>query len=711
LATDPYAQGLDVVDITSGSPSSPKEPIDHSHILARVHGSSDDFQYQLPASPKYFVGRTGALKDLADSLGKGQRVFVLNAQSGWGKSSLALKFADMFEQDGGLAFVMDTRTATTSTYVLESLKMAITKAEEQGFLHVPQHASWASIPSALRTIEQSAWVDDSRRILLFFDQFENVFRSPELTRAFRDLALAINESDLPLCVGHAWKTDLVGWTEGHPYQLRDEIRSLATVVTIEPFGSKEVTTLLNRLEKSAGQKIHRDLKDRLREYSQGLPWLLKKLGDHVLREIQRGSTSEALIAEALNVETLFRNDLAELDPRQIEILRHVARYAPLSASEVTERFNPESVQSLVDRRLIVQVGDRLDTYWDTFRDYLNTGTVPVEDSYILRVTPGSAARIMPRVMQHGGRASVQELTSEMETSPTVVFNLTRDLRLLGAITHEPQWVQITGDILEASDPEDVLRAQVSKSLRRHRALALFAGLAERAASDGLSAPEFAEGLPQAFPAVSVAPATWRTYANTFLNWFQYAGLASKRSNRWLFAGDRPFVTTQRILGTRPAVNVRSGIPMETVGRALRFMHSYFADATDVRVTGIAEADRRGLRPLLAIGALSVSGELVRLAHPPVIDADGRWVADRLHALLNGVPGGGDGLKFLASHPDASPSETGQYLKNSLGADWTESTMHSVGTQFRAWARAAGVPVVHPSRIPDVGQEGPDLFDA
>jgi hypothetical protein len=87
------------------------------------------------------------------------------------------------------------------------------------------------------------------------------------------------------------------------------------------------------------------------------------------------------------------------------------------------------------------------------------------------------------------------------------------------------------------------------------------------------------------------------------------------------------------------------------------------------------------------------------------------VADRLHALLNGVPGGGDGLKFLASHPDASPSETGQYLKNSLGADWTESTMHSVGTQFRAWARAAGVPVVHPSRIPDVGQEGPDLFDA
>jgi hypothetical protein len=87
-------------------------------------------------------------------------------------------------------------------------------------------------------------------------------------------------------IGFAWKTDLVGWIEGHPYQFREDIRSAAETIVIDPFGSGEVSTIIDRLERSVKIKLGRDLRSRLREYSQGLPWLLKKLADHVLHELR-----------------------------------------------------------------------------------------------------------------------------------------------------------------------------------------------------------------------------------------------------------------------------------------------------------------------------------------------------------------------------------------------------------------------------------------
>jgi len=62
----------------------------------------------------------------------------------------------------------------------------------------------------------------------------------------------------------------VDWTEHHPYQLRDEIRGGATVITLDPFGAKDVEVILKRLEKVVAQILSREIRQRLREYSQGL---------------------------------------------------------------------------------------------------------------------------------------------------------------------------------------------------------------------------------------------------------------------------------------------------------------------------------------------------------------------------------------------------------------------------------------------------------
>lgn len=693
-----YAAGIQVLDVgVAGSEfmiperSSNNEDADES-LIATVMGSGSDFEYQLPASPRYFVGRKELLSRLSARVGAGEHVIVFNAKSGWGKSSLALKLGDTAVTLGGYALILDSRTATNSRYVIEAVRRAATEAADRGLLTLPEDAAWATLSSTLRTMAKAAWISSDRPLLIFFDQFENIFRDPELTRGFRDLAAGVRELSVPLLVGFAWKTDLVGWTESHPYQLRDEIRDMGTLFTIEPFGPSEVNTLLTRLEKRVGTRIAPELKSRVREYSQGLPWLLKKLADHTFRELSSGVTQEQLLAEALNVQNLFEADLSELSPLEHEVLRHIARYAPIPASEVTERYAPEIVQSLVNQRLVVQVGASLDTYWDTFREFLNTGRVPVEDSYILRQMPRGVTRLLPIVIDAGGDAGVPELARALETSDIAIFNLSRDLRLLGLTVYESNRVKLVDEIMQASDRERELRRRVALALRKHRAFSTFIALNERHAGR-VSATAYSRELPKVFPAVAASEHTWSVYARVLLSWLTYANLVIQRGNDFSLAPEGYEDITIRLLDIRSPLNVRSAVPHEPSRAALEL----------IRKLGRGEAarlppdrERDPFRTVASIGAGIVDPEgrmrLVRSDLAP----NGEINPLVLRELLEALPGGAAGIDLLIRKPDASPDEVGETIRAAAGAQWKPQTAHSVGTYWRGWARAAGITL---ARVP------------
>jgi chromosome segregation and condensation protein ScpB len=693
IQTHEYAAGLPVFDVRAVTGSgqeagifSPSEPSDEP-VIATVVGSGSDFEYQLPASPKYFVGRKALLERMAARLAAGEKVLVFNAQSGWGKSSLALKLGEIATAPGGRALILDTRTASNASYIVEVIRKAATEAAHSGLLSLPDDAAWATLASALRTINRATWSNPTHPLLLFFDQFENVFRDPELTRAFRDLAAGVRDLTAPLLIGFAWKTDLVAFTESHPYQLRDEIRHMSTVFVVEPFGPNEVNTLLNRLEKQVGERLAPDLKSRLREYSQGLPWLLKKLSDHILSELSRGVTQEKLLAEALNIQNLFETDLAELDPAQYEVLRHIARFAPIVASEVTERYAPDIVQSLVNRRLVVQVGESLDTYWDTFRDFLNTGRVPVEDSYILRMTPRQMARMLPLVVEAGGDSSVPDLVRALESSDTAIFNLSRDLRLLGLTAYEPNRVKLAPEIWGAADKERELRRRVALALRRHRALSTFIGLNERLGGT-VSVTRYTKELPKTFPAVGAGDRTWSIYARAILSWMEYAGLIVQRGNDYSLAPEGYEDTSVRLLDVRSPLRVRPSVPHEPCTESLELIKQV-ARGENVMLPDNWR-DRDAFRTVVGIGAgvVDPDGRLRLLDSELVINDEVN--SSKLRKLLDALPGGAAGISLLEENPGASPNEVGETIRAAAGASWRPATVHTVGTHWRGWARAAGL---------------------
>lgn len=575
------------------------------------------------------------------------------------------------------------------------LRKAATDCQDSGLLQLPVDASWGSLSSALRTFRDSQWKSSSP-LLVFFDQFENVFRDEPLTREFRDLALGARDLSGNLLIGFAWKTDLVGWTKGYPYQLRDEIRGNATVLTVGPMGAADVETILRRLERDLGEPLAVELRRRLREYSQGLPWLLKKLAGHLIREVKQGATQEQLVNEALNVQNLFQADLAELGPAEQEALRYVARYAPVAVGEVLDRVPAAIVQSLLDRRLLVQVGERLDTYWDIFRDYLTTGRVPVEDSYIIRQTPTSVARLLRQLELHGGDVSVPEIADELSTSENAIFNLSRELRLLGVTSYEPNRVRLAPEIWESEDQERALRLRVSASLRRHRAFSTFSSLLERSSS-GVALGAFARELPNAFPAVAVSENTWQAYARAFLMWFEYAGLAIRHGQAWLLAGDAPN-ESQRLLGVRPHRRIRGGFPHEPPGPSLRLVLQLAASADGTMDRALTPQEVDAARPLQMLGVVGeTEGGRLRLIDGALVE-HGEVSPEALRNALLRLSSNRTGLQYLEQDPAAPPSELGEVLRDAANADWGSSTAYAVGKHFRSWARAAGVNVQPVARV-------------
>lgn len=97
--------------------------------------------------------------------------------------------------------IVDSRTASPGGFLTAVLRRAALEAQDAGVLKLGGENSWATLVSSLRSIGSAEWAEERGPLVVFFDQFENVFRDIVLTRDFRDLALAVRETPGRLMIG------------------------------------------------------------------------------------------------------------------------------------------------------------------------------------------------------------------------------------------------------------------------------------------------------------------------------------------------------------------------------------------------------------------------------------------------------------------------------------------------------------------------------
>lgn len=673
-----------------------------------------------PSRPEDFVGRKPAqdliLKFLEDvrSGNSSTRVFAVTGDSGMGKSSLIAKLRDrtrnIRNRNKFFVYAVDVRAATGPSYIARSLLECLRSAADSNFIEFDRGAiqvSNHSQPLASESIKQALDVARSKgRVLcLVFDQFEELYSKSDLFPIFEEaqrLFLSAVSAENSLVLGFAWRTDSTVQQDHPAYFLWHRLSDHRLEVPIGPFSHTEASAAITVFEKELGQQLLPGIRRQVVENSRGYPWLLKKLCIHLYDRLADGK-SQAKFVDTLDVGTLFSSDLKQLSQPELSCLRLIAAQAPADWHEVLETAGPEVLRGLQDKRLIVRSGDRLNLYWDLFREFVLSGTPPSVPFTYVPSSPSIGAFLdVAAELTPVGEASFEDISARVDLSPGTVQNIVHDLVMFGVARESGTRPSLSQE-MESSDREDVL-ARLREVLRRH---ALYLALLPLDEDVQIELSELITTLQQTNPTAHHRSQTWKLYAERMASWLCATGLLQPAANGWCVrdAGHPVEDVGLRRGGGRGRVHrkpFQGEAPPDRVVAALSWI-----EASGSRTK--AEVKEQGFRN--AVGVL-VRFRLVQLNAKRSFEPTARdettplarvWGAARADPTIAIV------RRALAENSSLSGSALGQLLAEELCEQWSPASRTRTGNGLRRWASwllAEGETGAGPPSIPESARGKP-----
>ena len=401
-------QNLEFIEVYSNK-TDYKEKIDINiqiESISEVQESENWYDY-LPASSSrnHFVGRDEIRRDVLSFFKEiedkktDKHIFYLNGKSGWGKSSLVLeikgKSQNKHYKNRFFTVAIDTRSANSDNFVALSFNKIIKEAYEQNFIHKSIFTKDLEFTSNVDLLSSESIKEllnllevEKKYLVLIFDQFEDVFRKKDFFKTFYKFLSDVTDLKPNLIIGFSWKSDFLIQSDDSSYHIWQQAKEQAKEFTVNEFGEREIDGIIKQLEGSIGI-VPKSIKDRIKESSQGLPWLTKKLCIHIYDQIQSGLKREELLESNLNILDLFKKDDERLQSDEFRALKLIAKRAyegnSFEETEVGELIPGNIISSLLHKRLIIRSGAIYNIYWDIYRDYLVTGEIPIiGESYLLR---------------------------------------------------------------------------------------------------------------------------------------------------------------------------------------------------------------------------------------------------------------------------------------------------------------------------------------
>ena len=645
-----------------------------------------------PARPQDFVGRKDELGKIIHFLEavrekkSGTRVFAIKGDSGMGKSSLIAKLRDSARNQRYrkkfFIYAVDVRAATGANYILWSVLACLRKAAEKfgtgnpDELRITNSANPLESPSIqefLTQLEQKGQV-----ICLVFDQFEELYSKPEVFAVFeatQSLLLSAIAAQSSLVLGFAWKTDSTVQQDHPAYYMWHRLADHRMEVELGRFTSSEASNATRIFQKELGEKLRPDLRRQLTENSQGYPWLLKKLCIHVYDLVRSGISQSELVNKALDIESLFEKDLQELNSAEKTCLQMIAERAPVDWYEILKDSGPEVLRGLQDKRLIIRSGDRLNLYWDIFREYVLTQTVPSIALSYLPASPsiGAMLKVGTQLDLEESRNLV-ELSKLCGLSEKTIGNVIRDLNMFGIVTAEQSKIRLDSS-MEAADQEKILQ-RLRQVLKSH---ALTMGLSKRDPGEIIKTEDIIQLLKQINPTAQHQENTWKTYAERMMDWLSVTGYLVRIANGWKLE-DHGKVNPEHINKTGEiTVFIGDTSPAQTIEALDYLRNNQLLSIEEIREKGF----RNALAALRGLGVVKHELGKYSLAEltesKPKSSLEVVWNAASSEKTIQLV------IDYLKENPTADGKAVGGFVKQELERNWSASSEQRTGNSLRQWA--------------------------
>ncbi len=502
--------------------------------IVELEGSSECFQYRLPALPEHFVGRKSQIAELdsfvAEVIKKNtsSRCILFESPSGWGKSSMILASVAHLQEMGHCAVALDSRSALSPQFIVKVVDYTISRLGDLDDLirdkyHSKSITRFASAEKAILDIGKTL-ESQGKLMFVFLDHFEKILFMPDVLKRVRNLFLKVIKAKTNLVICFSWKTDVIGSNNAFTSKFHNVISDSSKHIVLSAFSEVETNALFARLSVELDETLRKDLKFFLSEFSHGNPWLFKKLCAYVKAQSQAGVTQSDIVKSILNVEKIIRDDLQGLSDDEKASLSYIARIAPIRISALSKILEPPIVQSLISRELVVKIGNSCDIYSDSFRDYLNTQVSPVFESYIFQTQVGHVIKVVKILSETSGSIETIEFKKQTGFSDKLFYRLLRDMALLGLVKFSNGKVTLR-DKFSKSPQENIvlLRKHLKNSLQGNRLVWLLLKTLEE--KKRLTTNEVSRFLETSCPFVPATKQAWLTHARIIVKWMDASDLA------------------------------------------------------------------------------------------------------------------------------------------------------------------------------------------